>query len=83
MLNKLICYQVLEYFTADELRPWVERPPMNPSAPGENGKGVYVKDALPEVDKLIKEGWKKHAFNQYVCDMISLHRTIEDRRDRE
>ncbi|XP_018325840.2 putative polypeptide N-acetylgalactosaminyltransferase 9 isoform X2 [Agrilus planipennis] len=28
--------------------------------------------------KMIKEGWDKNAFNQYVSDMISVHRSVPD-----
>lgn len=29
------------------------------------------------------QGWKKNAFNQYASDMISLHRSLPDVRDKE
>lgn len=34
-----------------------------------------------EVKKLVDEGWTKNAFNQYVSDLISVHRTLPDPRD--
>ena len=74
---------VIEYFTEDELKPWFEKPPPDPSAPGEYGKAVRVTDSSEATKKKIKEGWDKHAFNHYVCEMISLHRTIADERDQE
>jgi polypeptide N-acetylgalactosaminyltransferase len=35
----------------------------------------------PERKRLLNEGWQKNAFNQYVSDMISVHRTLPDIRD--
>ena len=53
------------------------------SSPGELGQGVQVAEESVEVKQLIKEGWDKHAFNHYVCEKISLHRSIADGRDHE
>ncbi|KAK9739510.1 hypothetical protein QE152_g8971 [Popillia japonica] len=44
------------------------------------GRVSYTEDAA-EVKKLVDEGWQKNAFNQYVSDMISVHRTLPDPRD--
>ena len=75
--------QMFQCFAEDELKPWFEKPPPDPSAPGENGKAVRVTDNSEATKKKIKEGWHNHAFNHYVCEMISLHRTIADERDQE
>lgn len=57
-------------------------PPQEPNGPGEMGKPVVLpKDLDPEVKKKVDEGWKNNAFNQYVSDMISVHRTLPDPRD--
>ena len=56
-------------------------PPPNPNGPGEMGKPVKVNNPDPAVKKLIDEGWQKNAFNQYVSDMISVHRSLPDPRD--
>ncbi|XP_064089608.1 putative polypeptide N-acetylgalactosaminyltransferase 9 isoform X5 [Macrobrachium nipponense] len=57
-------------------------PPQEPNGPGEMGKPVVLpKDLDPETKKLVDEGWKNNAFNQYVSDMISVHRTLPDPRD--
>lgn len=54
----------------------------DPNGPGENGKPVNLPDDMPpETKKLVDEGWQKNAFNQYVSDMISLHRSLPDPRD--
>lgn len=49
---------------------------------GEEGKPVVLASNISaDVKKLIDEGWEKNAFNQYVSDLISLHRTLPDPRD--
>ncbi|XP_052246169.1 polypeptide N-acetylgalactosaminyltransferase 5-like [Dreissena polymorpha] len=57
----------------------------NQQAPGENGEGVPVdKEKLsPSERKLYDDGWQNNAFNQYVSDQISLHRSLRDVRDEE
>jgi len=57
--------------------------PHNPNAPGELGKAVYIdKEKLsPEERRKYDTGWKDNAFNNYVSDMISLHRSLADIRD--
>ncbi|KAL4222594.1 Ricin-type beta-trefoil [Mactra antiquata] len=55
------------------------------NGPGEMGIGVDVnrekltKEQQADYDK----GWNDHAFNRYVSDMISLHRSLPDVRDPE
>ncbi|GJQ73321.1 hypothetical protein Trydic_g13690 [Trypoxylus dichotomus] len=50
--------------------------------PGEMGKAVTLPPNISaEVKKLVDDGWLKNAFNQYVSDMISVHRTLPDPRD--
>ncbi|XP_045169871.2 polypeptide N-acetylgalactosaminyltransferase 5-like isoform X2 [Mercenaria mercenaria] len=55
------------------------------NGPGENGEGVDI-----DKSKLTREqqadfdkGWGDNAFNRYVSDMISLHRSLPDVRDPE
>ena len=37
----------------------------------------------PDEKKTFDDGWQKNAYNQYASDMISLHRTLPDVRDKE
>ena len=37
----------------------------------------------PEERKKFDEGWKNNAYNEYGSDMISLHRSLPDVRDKE
>jgi hypothetical protein len=49
------------------------------------GQGVIIdKDQLsPDERVKFDKGWEDNAYNQYVSDMISLHRSIPDIRDAE
>ncbi|XP_044253269.1 putative polypeptide N-acetylgalactosaminyltransferase 9 isoform X2 [Tribolium madens] len=63
----------------DDERP-VLPPPVNNA--GEMGKPVVLPSNLSaDVKKLVDSGWQKNAFNQYVSDMISVHRSLPDPRD--
>lgn len=70
------------YKAADKAVLAAPRDIPDPNGPGEKGKPVNLpEDMTPEKKKIVDEGWSKNAFNQYVADMISLHRTLEDPRD--
>lgn len=50
--------------------------------PGEMGKPVKLPTNLTgAVKKMVDDGWMNNAFNQYVSDMISVHRSLPDARD--
>ena len=55
--------------------------PKNPNGPGAFGKPYVVQHPDKDTQAMIDEGWSKNAFNQYVSDLISLHRTLPDPRD--
>ncbi|KAL9922547.1 polypeptide N-acetylgalactosaminyltransferase 9 isoform 2-T4 [Glossina fuscipes fuscipes] len=53
-----------------------------PNSPGEMGKPVILPTNMTEeMKKAVDDGWTRNAFNQYVSDMISIHRTLPDPRD--
>ncbi|EEC06085.1 N-acetylgalactosaminyl transferase, putative [Ixodes scapularis] len=56
-------------------------PPRNPDGPGELGRPVVLSGLTEEQEKRVKKGWDQNAFNQYISDMISLHRSLPDVRD--
>ncbi|XP_064536203.1 putative polypeptide N-acetylgalactosaminyltransferase 9 isoform X2 [Drosophila montana] len=50
--------------------------------PGELGKPVILPKEMPiDMKKAVDDGWTKNAFNQYVSDLISVHRSLPDPRD--
>ena len=53
--------------------------------PGANGEGVKIKlDSLSAREKdSYDAGWQAHAYNRYVSDLISVHRSLPDVRDPE
>lgn len=57
--------------------------PRNPDGPGELGRPVVLSGLTSEQEKRVKKGWDQNAFNQYISDMISLHRSLPDVRDSE
>ncbi|XP_042902744.1 putative polypeptide N-acetylgalactosaminyltransferase 9 [Parasteatoda tepidariorum] len=72
-----------EYHGGDQDNNGVLLPPRELDGPGELGKPVKLSNLTEEQEKLVKLGWKNNAFNQYVSDMISIHRTLPDPRDKE
>ncbi|XP_067265282.1 polypeptide N-acetylgalactosaminyltransferase 3 [Chanodichthys erythropterus] len=64
------------YYTAAELRPVLERPPQNPSAPGASGKAFHTDNLGSSEQKEKERGEEKHCFNLYASDRISLSRDL-------
>ncbi|XP_059188885.1 polypeptide N-acetylgalactosaminyltransferase 6 [Centropristis striata] len=66
------------FYTAAELKPHLERLPQDPRSPGADGK-AFTKDNLsPEEAREKDEGMKRHCFNQFASDRISLSRSLGD-----
>ncbi|XP_037627452.1 polypeptide N-acetylgalactosaminyltransferase 6-like [Sebastes umbrosus] len=72
------------FYTDDELKPHLQRPPQDPREPGAHGKAFMMgrKTGVEVAEKL--NGFQKHQFNQFASDRISLHRDLgEDTRPPE
>uniref|UniRef100_A0A8C5R8V0 Polypeptide N-acetylgalactosaminyltransferase n=1 Tax=Leptobrachium leishanense TaxID=445787 RepID=A0A8C5R8V0_9ANUR len=64
------------YYTAAELKPFMERPLQDPNSPGASGKAYNPGKLTPEEEEERERGDKKHCFNAFVSDRISLHRDL-------
>jgi len=52
------------------------------AAPGEMGRPVILPANMSaQTKKLVDDGWLNNAFNQYISDLISVHRSLPDPRD--
>lgn len=60
-------------------------PRKSENSPGEWGQSVVVhKDLISDAERSkYNDGWKQHAFNAYVSDLISVRRRLPDIRDAE
>ncbi|XP_017044497.1 LOW QUALITY PROTEIN: putative polypeptide N-acetylgalactosaminyltransferase 9 [Drosophila ficusphila] len=66
----------------DDTKKVIDPPGNLEENPGELGKPVKLpKEMSEEMKKAVDDGWTKNAFNQYVSDLISVHRTLPDPRD--
>ncbi|KAI7794187.1 polypeptide N-acetylgalactosaminyltransferase 6 [Triplophysa rosa] len=66
------------FYTQADLRPWIERPPQESTAPGADGAAFQKDSMTPEEEKEKQEGMTRHCFNQFASDRISLHRSLGD-----
>ncbi|MEE6489487.1 hypothetical protein FKM82_015589 [Ascaphus truei] len=64
------------YYTAAELKPFRDRHPQDPNAPGASGKPFKMEKLTGEEEEERKSGEKKHCFNAFASDRISLHRDL-------
>lgn len=65
-----------DFYTEEELKPHLQRPPQDPRAPGANGKPFLSHRMTPEEHKEKLHGFNKTRFNQFASDRISLHRHL-------
>uniref|UniRef100_A0A8C2Z735 Polypeptide N-acetylgalactosaminyltransferase n=1 Tax=Cyclopterus lumpus TaxID=8103 RepID=A0A8C2Z735_CYCLU len=69
------------FYTQEELRPHLPRPPQDPRAPGAGGKSFGIRKLTHEERREKLDGFDKNQFNQFASDRISLHRDLgEDTR---
>lgn len=45
------------------------------------GPVILPNNLTPDVKALVEQGWKDHAFNEYVSNLISIRRSLPDNRD--
>ncbi|KAM9305794.1 polypeptide N-acetylgalactosaminyltransferase 3-like [Gastrophryne carolinensis] len=64
------------YYTAAELKPYLDRPPQDPHAPGASGQEFRYPKLTPKEEEEKAKGEKKHCFNLFASDRISLHRDL-------
>ncbi|XP_006870092.1 PREDICTED: polypeptide N-acetylgalactosaminyltransferase 6 [Chrysochloris asiatica] len=64
------------FYTPAELKPFWERPPQDPNGPGADGKAFQKSTWTPEETQEKEEGYKKHCFNAFASDRISLQRVL-------
>ncbi|XP_051912891.1 polypeptide N-acetylgalactosaminyltransferase 6 isoform X1 [Hippocampus zosterae] len=63
------------FYSKDELKPHLERPPQDPKAPGANGD-AFQKNLSPKETEEKEAGMTKHCFNVFASDRISLSRSL-------
>ncbi|XP_045443945.1 polypeptide N-acetylgalactosaminyltransferase 6 isoform X5 [Pipistrellus kuhlii] len=64
------------FYTPAELKPFWERPPQDPNGPGADGKAFQKDEWTPLETQEKDKGYKKHCFNAFASDRISLQRAL-------
>uniref|UniRef100_UPI0037E8F0D7 polypeptide N-acetylgalactosaminyltransferase 6-like n=1 Tax=Semicossyphus pulcher TaxID=241346 RepID=UPI0037E8F0D7 len=64
------------FYTEEELKPHIQRPPQDPSAPGAHGQAFLSQTMTNEERREKARGFNKNQFNQFASDRISLHRDL-------
>ncbi len=76
-----------EQFEFDQLKPAPNygknliQYPNDDDPPGEHGVKVVIKNPTPEQQILIARGYERNSFNEFVSDLISIHRNLPDVRN--
>lgn len=72
------------FYSPKELKPHLQRPLQDSTAPGAEGKAFVMGKMTAEEQVEMQEGKRKHCFNQFASDRISVHRSLgEDTRHPE
>lgn len=64
------------FYSKAELRPHLQRPPEDPMSPGAYGTAFMLEHLSLQETVEKEEGLRKHCFNQFASDRISLHRSL-------
>lgn len=64
------------FYTPAELKPFWDRPPQDPNSPGADGKAFQKREWTDLETQEKEEGYKKHCFNAFASDRISLQRSL-------
>uniref|UniRef100_F6VV46 Polypeptide N-acetylgalactosaminyltransferase n=1 Tax=Ciona intestinalis TaxID=7719 RepID=F6VV46_CIOIN len=66
----------------EELLPVLKKPPSSRDEPGEFGHPFIIPHRMgASVERQVEEGYRRHAFNVLVSDVISVHRNLGDKRE--
>ncbi|KAH8275515.1 hypothetical protein KR026_009415 [Drosophila bipectinata] len=75
-------HEVAKAKPQDDTKKVIDPPGNFDENPGEMGKPVRLPKEMPDdMKKAVDDGWTKNAFNQYVSDLVSVHRSLPDPRD--
>ncbi|KAM3871789.1 polypeptide N-acetylgalactosaminyltransferase 6-like [Diretmus argenteus] len=66
----------LGFYSKEELKPHLKRPPQDPRAPGADGRPFVPGRMTPAELREKQKGLAKNQFNQFASDRISLHRSL-------
>ncbi|XP_054985611.1 polypeptide N-acetylgalactosaminyltransferase 6 [Sorex araneus] len=64
------------FYSPEDLKPLLARPPQDPDSPGADGKAFHKARWTPQETEEKDKGYKKHCFNAFASDRISLHRAL-------
>ncbi|XP_073325824.1 polypeptide N-acetylgalactosaminyltransferase 6-like [Pagrus major] len=64
------------FYAEEELKPHIQRPLQDPTAPGADGKAFEPRWLTAKERKEFDQGFIKNQFNQFASDRVSLHRLL-------